>query len=140
MKKVEIYTDGACQPSLGVGGWAAILCYDGMEKELFGGGRGTNSDRMELQAAIKGLEALEEPCEVLLVTDSKYLKDGLAELIVGQKTIADMPLIHKSLWVMLSDLLLIHKVTVQWVPAHSGHPYNERSDALAVKARLKWEG
>lgn len=138
MKQVELYTDGACRGNPGIGGWGAILVYSGHERELSGGDRETTNNRMELQAAIQGLSALREPCEVTLYTDSKYLCDavtlGWAESWKKKNWIkADRkPALNKDLWSQLLDLLNIHKVTFVWVKGHNGHKYNERCDALAT--------
>ncbi len=135
MKKVSIYTDGACRGNPGNGGWGAILVYKNIEKELSGGEAETTNNRMELTAVIEGLSALKEPCEVELYSDSKYVVDainlGWAESWRRdnwKKGKAKNP----DLWEKLLSLLSKHKVTVLWVRGHNGHEYNERCDALAT--------
>ena len=138
MKHVNIYTDGACRGNPGVGGWGAILVYNGHEKELSGGETCTTNNRMELTAAIRALEVLKEPCAVTLTSDSRYLVDGVTRgwaaswrargWIKGDKT----PALNPDLWGQLLDLLGKHKVEFVWVHGHAGHPYNERCDALAT--------
>ena len=137
MKKVSLYTDGACRGNPGKGGWGAILVYGGYEKELSGGERETTNNRMELMAAISGLEALREPCEVTLYSDSKYLVDAFLERWVyswhdnGWRRGKDK-LKNPDLWERLYNLTEIHKVTFIWVKGHNGHSYNERCDVLAT--------
>lgn len=138
IKKVELYTDGACSGNPGPGGWGAILKYGETEKELFGGEKETTNNRMELTAAIKGLSALKEPCEVTLYSDSKYLVDGMDKgwavswKLKGWKKSDGKPALNPDLWEELISLFNTHKVTLVWVKGHAGHPYNERCDALAV--------
>ena len=138
MKKVNLYTDGACRGNPGVGGWGAVLVYGKREKELSGGEKETTNNRMELTAAIEGLSALKEPCEVTLTTDSKYLCDSINNGWVeswrekGWKKADKKPALNVDLWEKLLKLLEIHKVTFVWVKGHDGHPYNERCDALAT--------
>ena len=138
MKKVELYTDGACSGNPGPGGWGAILKYGSVEKELCGGEKDTTNNRMELTAAIEGLSALKEPCAVTLYSDSKYLVDGMDKgwARSWQKNSwrkADKkPALNPDLWERLIELFDIHSVTLVWVKGHAGHPYNERCDALAV--------
>ncbi|WRS28054.1 ribonuclease HI [Oscillospiraceae bacterium MB08-C2-2] len=137
-KKVYLYTDGACSGNPGAGGWGAILRYGGSEKELSGGEEQTTNNRMELTAVIKGLEALKEPCQVELFSDSKYVIDAIAQgwakrwkqngWMRNKKDAA----LNPDLWDRLLALLEIHKVTPNWVKGHAGHPENERCDALAV--------
>ena len=137
MKKVELYTDGACRGNPGKGGYGAILVYGKYEKELSGGERETTNNRMELLAAIEGLSALKEPCEVKLYSDSKYLVDAFSMgwidswRIKGWKRGKDT-LKNPDLWQRLYELTLIHKVEFIWVKGHDGHPYNERCDRLAT--------
>lgn len=138
MKHVNIYTDGACRGNPGIGGWGAILVYNGHERELSGGETCTTNNRMELTAAIRALEVLKEPCAVTLTSDSRYLVDGVTRgwaaswrargWIKGDKT----PALNPDLWGQLLDLLEKHKVEFVWVHGHAGHPYNERCDALAT--------
>ncbi len=138
MKKVEIYTDGACSGNPGKGGWGAILKYGSVEKELCGGEMETTNNRMELTAAIMALEALKEPCEVTLTSDSKYLIDGInlgwakSWKQNGWRKADKKPALNVDLWEKLLTLFEKHKVSLVWVKGHAGNPYNERCDALAV--------
>ena len=138
MKHVDIYTDGACSGNPGPGGYGAVLVYNVKEKELSGGEAQTTNNRMELTAVIKALEALKEPCEVTLTTDSKYVSDGItlgwakSWRARGWKKGDGKPALNPELWGRLLDLLDIHSVDFVWVKGHAGHPYNERCDALAV--------
>jgi ribonuclease HI len=138
MKKVELYTDGACRGNPGRGGWGAILVYAGREKELSGGEPMTTNNRMELMAAIAGMEALKEPCEIVLTSDSKYLVDAINQGWLeswkkrGWKKADRSPVLNVELWQKIDELLNIHKVTFVWVHGHTGHPYNERCDVLAT--------
>ena len=138
MKKIEIFTDGACSGNPGVGGWGAILRFGEHTKELSGGEKDTTNNRMELTAVIKALSALKEPCEVVVTTDSKYVSDaitlGWAEnwRKNGWKKADKKPALNVDLWEELLELLAVHKVTFNWVKGHAGHPENERCDALAV--------
>lgn len=138
MKKVEIYTDGACRGNPGVGGWGAILVYAGIEKELSGGEVETTNNRMELMAAIAAMEALKEPCEIVLTSDSKYLTDAINKGWLdswksrGWKKADKSSVLNVELWQRIYGLINIHKVTFVWVQGHAGHPYNERCDALAT--------
>lgn len=138
MKHVDIYTDGACRGNPGHGGWGAILVYAGHEKELSGGEEMTTNNRMELTAAIRGLQALKEPCEVTLCSDSKYLLDAIEKGWAaswrqnGWRKKDRSPALNPDLWETLLDLLEVHKVTLVWVRGHNGHDYNERCDTLAT--------
>ena len=138
MKKVEIYTDGACSGNPGPGGWGAILVYAGHEKELSGGERETTNNRMELTAVIEALSALREPCEVTLTSDSKYVIDALVQgwaegwRARGWRKADKSPALNADLWARLLDLVHVHRMTYVWVKGHAGHPYNERCDRLAV--------
>ena len=137
LKKVDIFTDGACSGNPGPGGWGAILVYGKYEKELSGGERETTNNRMELMAAISGLEALKEACRVTLYSDSKYLVDAYLEGWVeswrthGWKR-GKEPLKNPDLWERLYALTQKHEVEFIWVKGHDGHAYNERCDALAT--------
>lgn len=137
MKEVRLYTDGACRGNPGRGGWGAILVYGKYEKELSGGEPLTTNNRMELLAAINGLEALKEPCRVTLYSDSKYLVDAFLEGWVygwrekGWRRGKD-ELKNPDLWERLFNLTRTHKVDFIWVKGHAGHAYNERCDALAT--------
>jgi ribonuclease HI len=138
---VTIYTDGACSPNPGPGGWAAILCCGASEKVLSGGERNTTNNRMELTAALQALLALKKPCQVEVVTDSEYLRRGITEWLPGWKirnwqrkggTLANI-----DLWKALDAALIQHKVTWKWVRGHAGHQYNQRADELARQAILR---
>lgn len=138
MKKVELYTDGACSGNPGKGGWGAVLVYNNNEKELSGGEEQTTNNRMELTAVIEGLNALKEPCEVTITTDSKYVCDAINKGWVyswknnNWKKADKKPALNVDLWEKLLTLLEVHKTTFIWVKGHNGHHYNERCDALAV--------
>ena len=137
MKKVTIYTDGACRGNPGPGGYGVILAYGAARRELSGGEPLTTNNRMELRAAIEGLSALREPCEVTLYSDSRYLVDavtlGWAES--WRKTAwKNGKAKNPDLWEQLLSLLTVHSVTFQWVRGHDGHPENERCDLLATTA------
>ena len=138
MKKIQIYTDGACSGNPGKGGWGAVLIYNGKEKEISGGEDMTTNNRMELTAVIKALSALKEPCEVTLTTDSKYVCDAINKGWIyswkskGWKKADKKPALNVDLWEKLLALLEVHKVEFVWVKGHNGHPYNERCDRLAV--------
>ena len=139
MKTVEIYTDGACSGNPGPGGWGAVLVYNGREKRISGGERSTTNNRMELTAAIEGLSALTEPCEVHLVSDSKYLVDGMTKgwarswKSKGWKKSDGKPALNPDLWEKLLCLSEVHKITYEWIKGHAGHEYNEICDRLAVE-------
>lgn len=138
MKKVELFTDGACSGNPGNGGWAAILRYGTYEKELSGGEKATTNNRMELTAVIKGLAALNETCEVCVTTDSQYVVNGIEKGWAsswkknGWRKADKKPALNADLWDTLLNLTAIHTVTFHWVHGHQGHPENERCDALAV--------
>lgn len=138
MKKVEIYTDGACSGNPGKGGWAAVLVYKGTEKEISGGEKETTNNRMELTAVIEALKCLKEPCNVTLTTDSKYVCDAINKRWVfswkknGWKKADKKPALNVDLWEQLLDILAKHNVEFVWVKGHNGHKYNERCDELAV--------
>ena len=138
--EVEIFTDGACRGNPGPGGWAAILRYRGVEKELTGYDPDTTNNRMEMIAAIAGLEALKRPCRVRLYSDSQYLRDGITKWINGWKrrgwrTADKQPVKNIDLWQRLDAASARHVVAWEWVRGHAGHPENERADALA-RARI----
>ena len=136
MKEVSLYTDGACRGNPGRGGWGAILVYGKFEKEMSGGEAMTTNNRMELLAAISGLEALKEPCSVTLYSDSKYLVDAFLEGWVeswraaGWRRVKE-ELKNPDLWMRLFELTEKHEVEFVWVKGHNGHDYNERCDKLA---------
>lgn len=139
--EVEIYTDGACLGNPGPGGWAALLVRGGNEKEISGGTLDTTNNRMELMAAISGLEALKRPCRVLLVTDSQYVMRGVEEWMAGWRrngwrTSARKPVKNRDLWERLDAALAQHTVRWEWVRGHTGHPQNERVDELAREAAV----
>ena len=136
---VEIFTDGACSGNPGPGGWGAVLRYKGAEKELSGGEPATTNNRMEMMAAISALEALTRPSRVRLTTDSQYLRDGITLWIHGWKkngwkTAARKPVKNVDLWKRLDDAIERHEIEWHWVRGHTGHPENERADALARRA------
>ncbi|MDG1931304.1 MAG: ribonuclease HI [Luminiphilus sp.] len=136
MKQVQAFTDGACSGNPGPGGWGAVIQFGDRERELYGGADDTTNNRMELTAAIEALKALKEPCEVSLTTDSTYVKDGITQWLVnwkknGWKTAARKPVKNQDLWQQLDDQASRHRIEWRWVKGHSGHPENERADALA---------
>jgi ribonuclease HI len=136
---VEIFTDGACRGNPGPGGWGAILRYRGVERELSGGAPATTNNRMELMAAIAGLEALKRSCRVKLYTDSMYLRDGITKWLPnwkarGWKNAAKGPVKNVDLWQRLEAAASPHEVEWHWVRGHAGHKENERADALARAA------
>lgn len=136
MKRVEAFTDGACSGNPGPGGWGGILRWNGREKEFKGGEANTTNNRMELMAAISVLNALKEPCEVDLYTDSVYVRDGISSWIEGWKrngwkTSAKKPVKNAELWQQLDEARKVHIVHWHWIKGHAGHPENERADALA---------
>ena len=136
MKKVEIFTDGACKGNPGPGGWGAILRYGTTEKEIYGASKNTTNNIMELTAVIESLKNLKKPCELIITTDSKYVKNGITEWIHnwkknGWRTAAKKEVKNKELWIELDSLIQIHSITWDWVKGHSGHPENERADLLA---------
>ncbi len=133
---VEIFSDGACRGNPGPGGWGVVLRFNGSEKELYGGEAETTNNRMELMAAISGLESLKKPCNVVLTTDSQYVMKGATEWMKGWKrkgwmTAAKKPVKNVDLWQRLESALQPHDVKWCWVRGHTGHPENERADALA---------
>jgi len=138
-KVVEIFTDGACRGNPGAGGWGVLLRYQGTERELYGYQAEATNNQMELMAAIQGLEALSRPCEVILTTDSQYVRQGITEWIAGWKrknwkTAAGKPVKNQDLWQRLDQAAAPHQVDWRWVKGHSGHDENERVDQLANKA------
>ena len=138
MKEVIIYTDGACRGNPGPGGWGALVKYDEVKKEIFGGSKDTTNNQMELSAAIEGLAILKEPCSVELFTDSKYVMDGITQWIQNWKknnwrTAAKKDVKNKELWKKLDELISYHQVQWYWVKGHSGDMGNETADFLANK-------
>jgi ribonuclease HI len=135
-KIVEIFTDGACRGNPGPGGWGAILRYQGKEKEIFGAELDTTNNRMELQAAISALASLTRSCQVDLTSDSEYVRKGITEWAPkwqknGWRTANKKPVKNADLWQALINAAQTHHVKWHWVKGHSGHPENERADALA---------
>jgi ribonuclease HI len=133
---VVLYSDGACRGNPGPGAYAAILAFEGSEREIAAAVEKTTNNRMELLAAIRGLEKLNRSCRVRVVTDSQYLYRGMTEWVErwkahGWKTASRKPVLNQDLWQRLLELAGLHEVEWEWVPGHSGHPYNERCDALA---------
>ena len=139
--KVTIYTDGACSGNPGPGGWAALLLYKNREKELKGSETDTTSNRMELTAAVKALEALNKPCQVAFFTDSEYLKRGVTEWLPGWKARnwkrKKGQLKNVDLWKALDTALQNHEINWHWVRGHAGDRFNERVDRLARRAIKK---
>ncbi len=141
---VEIYTDGSCLGNPGPGGWAAVLVYSGVEKEFSGGKAMTTNNQMELMAAIMALEALKRPVKAVLTSDSAYVRNGITRWIDGWKkngwrTAAKKPVANQELWQRLDAAVAKHNISWQWVKGHSGHPMNERCDALARSEALKYK-
>ena len=139
MKKVELYTDGACRGNPGPGGWGALLRYEEQERELYGYQAEATNNQMELMAAIRGLEALTAHCEVVLTTDSKYVLQGMTEWMAGWKrkgwrSASGQPVKNQDLWQRLDKAVQPHKIKWNWVRGHTGHPENERVDSLANRA------
>jgi len=134
-------TDGACKGNPGPGGWGVVIRAGDKEKELSGGEKLTTNNRMELTAAIKGLEALKRPCRVVLSTDSRYVMDGLTKWLPGWlrngwRTAAKQPVKNADLWKELVAAAAPHQIRWEWVKGHAGHPENERADRLASDAAL----
>jgi ribonuclease HI len=139
MKKVQLITDGACLGNPGKGGWASILRFGDVKRELFGSSPDTTNNRMELTAAIEGLRALKESCEVEVVTDSQYVKNGITTWIAGWKrngwkTAAKKPVVNQDLWTELDALVSQHKLEWTWTKGHADHDDNNRADELATRA------
>lgn len=142
MKQVELHTDGACLGNPGPGGWAALLRYGARERELTGGEDSTTNNRMELMAAISGLEALTEGCSVVLFTDSQYVRQGITQWLPnwlrrGWKTSGGDPVKNRDLWERLAEATTRHRIDWRWVKGHSGDPDNERVDGLARDEAVK---
>ena len=136
MKKVQIFTDGACKGNPGPGGWAALLRNGTTEKEIHGGEPETTNNRMELTAVIEALRALKQPCDVELHSDSKYVIDGITQWIHGWKkrgwkNASKDPVKNQDLWQMLDQETSRHKISWHWVRGHDGHYENERVDDIA---------
>jgi ribonuclease HI len=133
---VEIFSDGACKGNPGPGGWGALLRFGEHQKEIFGGEAHTTNNRMELMAVIQALEALKRPVPVRVVTDSQYLRQGVTQWMArwkrnGWKTSDRQPVKNQDLWERLDRALADHQIEWRWVRGHTGHPENERADALA---------
>ena len=141
-KAVQVHTDGACLGNPGPGGWGALLRWRGIERELAGGDPATTNNRMELMAAIAALETLREPCDVVLHTDSQYVRQGITEWMAnwvrrGWKTSGGDPVKTRDLWERLHAAAPRHAVDWRWGKGHSGDPDNERVDELARAAAIK---
>lgn len=139
MKKVAMFTDGACSGNPGPGGWGTILRYKTVEKELSGFSPSTTNNRMELTAVVEGLRALKQPCRLDIYTDSRYLRDGITRWIHiwkknGWQTSNKLPVKNKDLWEALDKEAQRHSIVWHWVKGHAGHPENERADRLARAA------
>jgi ribonuclease HI len=139
VKKVHLITDGACLGNPGPGGWACILRYSAHKKELWGSEAQTTNNRMELRAAIEGLRALNQDCDVEVVTDSEYLKNGITTWIhswkrKGWMTAAKKPVVNQDLWKQLDEQVTRHKTTWSWTKGHASHQDNNRCDELASEA------
>lgn len=144
MKHIDIFTDGACSGNPGPGGWGAILRYNGVEKELSGSEKETTNNRMELTAVIKAFEALKEPCEATVYTDSKYVCDAVVKRWVyswkanGWRKADKKPALNVDLWEQLLSLLDKNTAEFVWLKGHAGHPENERCDKMAVNEYSKY--
>ena len=140
IKTVTLYTDGACSGNPGAGGWACVLEYQGVQKQMSGGAAETTNNQMELMAVIVGLEAIKKPAEVNIISDSKYVVDAFNNNWIegwikkGWKTAGKTPVKNVDLWQRLLHAKSQHDVTFTWVKGHAGHEYNERCDFLAVSA------
>ena len=139
LPEVEMFTDGACRGNPGPGGWAALIRAGAREREISGGEPLTTNNRMELLAAIEGLNALKKPCRVKLYTDSNYVREGITRWIHGWqrngwRTSDRKPVKNEELWKRLLDAVARHRIEWHWVKGHSGHPENDRVDALACAA------
>ena len=144
MKKVVLYTDGACSGNPGPGGYGAVLIYGGVEKEIFGGEKSTTNNKMEMMAVIKGLEALKEPCEVEVYSDSAYTVNAIEQGWIeswkknGWKKADKKPVKNVDLWERLLELMEKHSVTFNKVKGHADDEYNNRCDRIAVREREKF--
>jgi ribonuclease HI len=142
--KVVIFTDGSCRGNPGPGGWAAVLSFNGAEKEISGGEPATTNNRMEMTAAIEALNALTRPCTVELHTDSQYVRNGITQWLQmwkarGWRTMTKGAVKNEDLWRRLDEARTRHQVDWRWVKGHSGHEMNERVDALAREAMERAE-
>lgn len=144
MKKVTLYTDGACSGNPGPGGYGAVLIYEGVEKEIAGGEKSTTNNKMEMMAVIKGLEALKEPCEVSVYSDSAYIVNAIEQGWIdswkknGWRKADKKPVKNVELWERLLELMDTHKVTFNKVKGHADDEYNNRCDRIAVREREKF--
>jgi ribonuclease HI len=141
---VEIYTDGACSGNPGPGGWGALMLFNGNERELTGGESDSTNNRMELTAAIEALTALKRPCQVVLYTDSTYVRDGITKWIHswkknGWRTAAKKPVKNAELWQALEAAMAAHQIDWRWIKGHAGHPGNERADELARQGMAPYQ-
>ena len=133
---INIYTDGACSGNPGIGGWGVVILDNGEEIQLNGGNHNTTNNKMELTAAIKALEYFEQRKDLIIYTDSKYVKDGIESWIInwkqnGWKTSTKKPVKNKEMWIALDDLIKKHNINWKWVRGHAGDKYNEKADYLA---------
>ena len=133
---INIYTDGACSGNPGIGGWGVVILDNGEEIQLNGGNHNTTNNKMELTAAIKALEYFEQRKDLIIYTDSKYVKDGIESWIInwkqnGWKTSTKKPVKNKEMWIALDDLIKKHNINWKWVKGHAGDKYNEKADYLA---------
>ncbi|AJY81210.1 ribonuclease HI [Xanthomonas citri] len=145
MKSIEVHTDGSCLGNPGPGGWAALLRYNGREKELAGGEAVSTNNRMELMAAIMALETLTEPCQIVLHTDSQYVRQGITEWMPGWvrrnwRTAGCDPVKNRELWERLHAATQRHRIDWRWVKGHNGDPDNERVDVLARNQAIAQRG
>jgi len=138
MEEIEIFTDGACRGNPGIGGWGVLIRKGSKETSLWGGETDTTNNRMEMKAAIRGLESIVESSNITITTDSNYLKDGITQWLDGWKkkdwkTASKKPVKNKDLWIKLDELSNFHNVNWKWVKGHSGHRENDIADLLANK-------
>jgi len=139
---VEIYTDGACSGNPGAGGWGAILLYKEHKKEISGSQANTTNNQMELKAVIEALKSLKKPSQIIIYTDSVYVKDGITKWIInwrknGYRNANKKPIKNLELWQELDSLNSLHQIEYKWIKGHSGNKYNEIADQLAVSAVLR---
>ena len=134
---VIIYTDGACVPNPGKGGWGATMQYKGVIKEFSGTDSQTTNNRMEMQAAIEALSRLKRPCNVKIYSDSKYLVDGFTQWLPNWKKKGRTDYLNRDLWLQLENVAFTHNIQWEWVKAHAGIPGNERANDLAEAAARK---
>jgi ribonuclease HI len=139
VKKIQVITDGACLGNPGPGGWAVVLRYGDSKKEMFGSEPHTTNNRMELKAAIEGLRVIKEQCDVEVITDSEYVKNGITTWITNWKkrnwmTSQKKPVVNRDLWEELDEQTARHKMTWSWTKGHASHEDNNRADELASLA------